>query len=259
MEKKQFPAALVQVLRETLDVETTMQNQSLVIRTPSFIGNNPLLISSLVHAYFTCHNCIQPLIHQQYYDANLRNSTGYQLTIAIACVMSVRNCGHTNLSNLSQTAHLELINYFTAIATEQVQEMMLLDNPPLTFPILLICLASAYVVVQKMKKARLLIFPARAYLQQHAGEYIRISPGIDIPSNPEIETYKYAVHCCKTLDDQLSCVVEGRRTPEVLNIEQKYLIPALLEGDDTLQHLVNVETLSWHTMVQKARRVAYLL
>jgi hypothetical protein len=146
----------------------------------------------------------------------------------------------------------ELAAYHISACTEQVEEMMLLDYPPLSLPILLLALASTHLIHQNVRKAWLLVATARAYLQQLLPSYIEALSQKNSSSTPELETYKYAVHFCKTSDDHLTAIMQSPWTPAILNIDPELLLPQRLEGDDPTQHSLIMYTLSWENLKNRA-------
>ncbi|CAM0135340.1 unnamed protein product [Umbelopsis sp. WA50703] len=150
---------------------------------------------------------------------------------------------------LPQDMLIELRNYYIAAGTGLVQDMMMMENPPLSFCILLLCLASANMHLQKMRKAWLLACPARTYLQQHMSKYIDPSSPPHSPSSPEIETYKFALHFCYKLEYRLGSILNASPTPEILNLDPVFTLPTKLDGDNEVEFLAFREQLSWDRVV----------
>ncbi|KAG2186431.1 hypothetical protein INT43_002869 [Umbelopsis isabellina] len=149
---------------------------------------------------------------------------------------------------------IELRDYFIAAGTEMAQDMMLMEHPPLSFCILMLCLASAQMFLQKMRKAWLWACPARTYLQQHMSKYIDTSSGSHNRSNPEIETYKYALHFCEQLEFRLGAIMNEMATPNILNIDPRLTLPTKLEGDDEVEHVAFLQRLTWESLVAESKR-----
>lgn len=197
-------------------------------------------------------------MHQEYYHQNVGNSIGAQLNLAIGCLTSVRNCVHSPFRKLPQYSLLEQASYFIVTCTEQVEEMMLLDQPPLTLPMLLLALSTSYLVLQNPQKAWLLTSTARAYLQQCLSKYITSLSDRNMPSNAEVETYKFAIHYCKRADDHLTSIIHGRTSPpQILNIDPELLLPKMLENDDPVQNSIQIEAYSWETLKNRAQSWLY--
>ncbi|KAJ2962282.1 hypothetical protein NQZ79_g2507 [Umbelopsis isabellina] len=246
--------AIIRVVREAAEIENTVIPYTNGLKTSHIFTTYPSLMFSLVDEFFACRNMQSPIMHRQFYNSHRNTAVGKHLNISIGCMMSIRGCNHSHLVNLPSKMLMELRDYFIAAGTELAQDMMLMEHPPLSFCILMLCLSSAHMFVQKMRKAWLWACPARTYLQQHMSKYIDSSSGSHGRSNPEIETYKYALHYCEKLELRLGAIINARATPSILNIDPKLTLPTKLDGDNEIEHAAFIQQLTWERLVAESNK-----
>lgn len=253
IEVRYLHKVIIRVVREATENENTVMPYSDGLKTSHIFTTYPSLMLSLVDEFFACRNKQSPIIHRQFYNDHRNTIIGKHLNVAIGCMMSIRGCNHSHLVSLPPNMLIELRDYFIAAGTEMAQDMMLMEHPPLSFCILMLCLSSAQMFLQKMRKAWLWACPARTYLQQHRSKYIDISSGLHSRSNPETETYKYALHFCEKLEFRLGAIMNEYATPNILNIDPKFTLPTKLEGDNEIEHAAFIQQLRWERLVAESK------
>jgi hypothetical protein len=254
VEKRYFHTAIIRVVREAAEIETSTMPFNDAMRSLNVFTTYPSLMLSLADEFFQCRNLQSPIIHREYYNCHRNTTIGKHLNVAIGCMMSIRGCNHSHLTSLPQDMLIELRNYYIAAGTGLVQDMMMMENPPLSFCILLLCLASANMHLQKMRKAWLLACPARTYLQQQMSRYLDTSLESHGTSNPEIETYKRVLHYCQKLEYRLGAILNAFPAAEIINIDPIFTLPTKLGGDSEVEHLAFIEQLSWGRLVGEANK-----
>ncbi|KAI8583041.1 hypothetical protein K450DRAFT_277534 [Umbelopsis ramanniana AG] len=235
---RRFPNLLVQYVREYSDRKTLRRMVDAELRMSSITSFHQQITPSLVQSYFNCRHTKTPLLHPEYYNQNQHNSIGHHLRLMIGCSMSLRYCIKYPFFYLPRNLQASQASYYIDRCNDLVEELMLLDHPPLTLPLLLLTLSSTYMMFQNARRSWLLIATARAYLQQHMNDFMDALMDKDGPSNPELETYKLALHLCEKLDQNISYIVENRPAQKIVNMDDMLLMPKPVLGENTLQHTI---------------------
>lgn len=166
--------------------------------------------------------------------------------------MSLRYCIKSPFFYLSQDAQAEQASYYMYRCNEVVEEMMLSDNPPLSLPLLLLTLSAGQLMLQNLRRSWLLLATARAYLQQYMAVYIDAIKDKDGPTNPELETYKLALHSYKKSDDQVSYLLQNHTVQRIVSFDEMLLIPKPISGEDSLRHAVVKQSFLWDLMKNRS-------
>lgn len=156
--------------------------------------------------------------------------------------MSLRYCIKSPSFYLPPDAQVNQALYYVSRCHDLVEESMLLNNPPLSLPLLLLTFSSTHIMFQNVRKSWLLVITARSYLQQYMDDHIDALKDIDNPTNPEVETYKFALLLCEKLDEQTSYILGNRPAQRIADMDDILLIPKSVSGDDALQHAVLKES-----------------
>lgn len=249
---RRFPLALVQYVREYLNNESLRQNVKMYLQMSTFKSCNEDITPILEQCYFSCGHSVAPLIHPEYYNQNRDNSIGKHLRLLIGCSMSLRYCIKSPIFYLSQDAQADQASYYMGRCNEVVEEMMLLDNPPLSLPLLMLELSAGHLMLQNLRRSWLLLATARAYLQQYMVVYIDAIKDKDGPTNPELETYKLALHSCKKSDDQVSFLLHNHTVQGIVSFDEMLLMPKPVLGEDSLRHAVVKQSFLWDLMKNRS-------
>lgn len=235
---RHFPDVLVQYIREYSNRDSLRRMVGAELRISSIHSYHQQINPSLVQSYFNCRHTMAPLLHPEYYNQNQHNLIGKHLRVVIGCAMSLRYCIKSPFFYLPPDAQVNQASYYIGRCNDLVEELMLLDNPPLSLPLLLLTLSSTHIMFQNARKSWLLLATARAYLQQYMNDYIDALKDKDGPSNPELETYKFALHLCEKSDEQISYIVGNRPAQKSFDMDNMLLMPKPVLGDNALQHAV---------------------
>ncbi|KAH8556556.1 hypothetical protein BGW37DRAFT_473100 [Umbelopsis sp. PMI_123] len=245
IKQRHFPQMLLQCVREYLDEETVGIIIGFDLRMAPLNSYHQQITPLLVQAYFNCRHTMAPLLHPEYYNQSRFNTIGNHLRLMIACTMCFRNCVNSPFFYLPPKVQVDHVAYYIGCCTDQIEELMLLDNPPLSLSLLLLTLASTYLMLQNPRKSWLLLATARAYLQQHLNDYIDSIMDRDGPSTAELETYKFALIFCRKQDEHVSYIVQDRPSVNIVNLDPELLVPKLVLGDDPMQYAIIKQSTLW--------------
>ncbi|KAG2188469.1 hypothetical protein INT44_001222 [Umbelopsis vinacea] len=234
---RRFPIELVQYAREYSNRKSWREMVGAGLQM-SISSYHQQITPSLLQSYLNCKHAIAPLLHPEYYNQNEHNSIGHHLRVMIGYSMSFRHCIKSPFFYLPLDAQADQAFYYMGRCNELVEELMLLDDPPLTLPLLLLTLSSTYIMFQNARRSWLLLATARAYLQQHMRHFMDALMDKDGPSNPELETYKFALHSCEAADRHLSSIVDNSPAQRIVSIDEMLLMPKPILGGNTLQDAI---------------------
>ncbi|KAI8583042.1 hypothetical protein K450DRAFT_297264 [Umbelopsis ramanniana AG] len=242
---RRFPQALVQYVREYLNSESLRQSVKMYSQISALKSCNQQITPLLEQCYFSCGDPLARLIHPEFYRQNRDNSIGNHLRLAIGCSMSLRYCIKSPFFHLPQSAQADQASYYMGRCNEVMEELMLSDDPPLSLPLLLLTLSSGHLMLQNVRKSWLLLATARAYLQQRMNIYIHYIKNKDGPTNPELETYKLALHSCKKSDEQVSFLLQNSGAQRIVSFDEILLMPKPVLGENALRHALVKQSFLW--------------
>jgi hypothetical protein len=247
-----FPLILLKCMREPLERESWRLAISLDLQMSSLNSNDQQFSPLLAEVFFACRYHTAPLIHPEYYNQNRDNSIGNHLKVVIGCLLSARNCINSPLYNVPHKTQLRQLSYYRDRCTDQIDQLMQLDSPPLSLSLLLLTLAFTHVYLMNARKGWLLMATARAYLQHHMDEYFDAIMDKDGPTNPELETFKLALRVCGKADDNISYLTQNRPTQRMVSFDEMLLVPKPVLGDHPLRHAIVKHSFLWCLMARRS-------
>lgn len=241
-------------MKEPLERESWRQAISLDLQMSALNSNQQLFEPVLAEIYFACRYYTAPLIHPEYYNQNQDTPIGNHLKAVIGCLLAGRNCIKSPLYDLPRKSQLRQLSYYMSLCTEQIDHLMMLDSPPLSLSLLLLTLACTNVHLMNPRKAWLLMATARTYLLNHMEEFFDAIKDIDGPSNPELETYKVALHLCAIADEKISFIAQNRPAQSIISFDEMLLLPKPVLGDDPLRHSITKQSFLWYLTARRSNR-----
>ncbi|KAI8583043.1 hypothetical protein K450DRAFT_291109 [Umbelopsis ramanniana AG] len=243
---------LLKCIRESLEGASRRRAISLDLQMSEINSNHQQFSPRLAEVFFTCRYYTAPSIHPAYYNQNQDNSIGHQLKVVMGCLLLGRSCINSPLYNLPQKTHLRLLSYYMDRCTEQIDQLMQLDSPPLTLSLSLLTLAVTHVNLMDARKGWLLMATARAYLHNHMDDYFDAIMDKTGPTNPELETYKLMLLLCGKADVNISYLVQNGPAQSIFSFDEMLLVPKPVIGDNPLHHAIVKQSFLFDLMARRS-------
>ncbi|CAO3676698.1 unnamed protein product [Umbelopsis ramanniana] len=239
-------------LKEPLERESWRLAISLDLQMSALNSNQQQFTPILAEVFFACRYHTAPLIHPDYYNQNQDKAIGNHLKVVIGCLLAGRNCIKSPLYDLPRKTQLRQLSYYMGRCTEQIDQLMMLDSPPLSLSLLLLTLSFTNVYLMNARKAWLLMATARTYLLNHMEEFFDAIMDKDGPTNSELETYKLALHLCATADEKISYIAQNHPAQSLIGFDEMLLLPKPVLGDNPLRYSIAKQSFLWYLTARRS-------